>query len=157
MPTVMCFTTKRIYEPEPGARRHTCSGRISHHRLHLERRRIQSYPENPTKHTRFRAEEAESSVSGVKTHKRTILALMSALKGNGDGKPWSSLGSGAAAWPSWSSCWGHVGRVWTSRKWERAPRGSIPSGTAGGARSSWPSERKAAETPPKLTSQDVFV
>lgn len=58
------------------------------------------------------------------THKRRILQLMSGLKGKGEGKAWLSLcSSGVSLLPS-ASC--HVGRVWMSTNWERAPRGSIP-------------------------------
>lgn len=133
----MCFTAKRIYDStwtlelkQPQPKRHTCRGRVSPH---------QKPPP-----TDLRTKEAESSSCGVKTHKRMILELMSGLKGNGEGKLWLSLGAGEAASPSSDSCCGHEGRVWTSTNWERAPRGSIPSGTAEGAWTSKRRERKSA-------------
>lgn len=69
------------------------------------------------------------------THKRMILRLMSGLKGKGEGKVcWLSrlsLWSNGVSSPSSPSCCCHVGRVWMSTNWERAPRGSIPAGTTG--------------------------
>lgn len=69
------------------------------------------------------------------THKRMILRLMSGRKGKGEGKAcWLSrlsLWSSGVSSPSSPSCCCHVGRVWMSTNWERAPRGSIPSGSTG--------------------------
>lgn len=58
-----------------------------------------------------------------------ILRLISGLKGKGEGKLWLSmlsLRTSRFSSPSSSSCCCHVGRVWISTNWERAPRGSIP-------------------------------